>query len=98
MEAVRADVDAFLLDLLENRVFTARDFADLPNGICRIAAPLTHELALTLPRWRECLRPIAASLAQAFREASQIQTQRLASERVTVVINAHDYWPKGRND
>lgn len=69
MEPVRADVDAFLLDLLEDRVFTARDFAELPNGICRIAAPLTHELALTLPHWRECLRPIAANLAQTFREA-----------------------------
>ncbi len=69
MEPVRADVDAFLLDLLEDREFTARDFGELPNGICRIAAPLTHELALTLPHWRECLRPIAASLAQTFRES-----------------------------
>jgi hypothetical protein len=31
---------------------------------------LTHELALTLPDWRECLRPIAARLAQTFRESS----------------------------
>jgi CRISPR/Cas system-associated endonuclease Cas1 len=46
MEPVRADVDAFLLDLLEDRELTARDFGELPNGICRIAAPLTHELAL----------------------------------------------------
>jgi hypothetical protein len=69
MEPVRADVDAFLLDLLEDRTFTARDFGELPNGVCRLAAPLTHELALTLPHWRECLRPIAARLAQAFRES-----------------------------
>ena len=69
MEPVRADVDAFLLVLLEDREFTARDFGELPNGICRIAAPLTHELALTLPHWRECLRPIAARLAQTFRES-----------------------------
>jgi CRISP-associated protein Cas1 len=69
MEPVRADVDAFLLDLLEDREFTARDFGELPNGICRIAAPLTHELALTLPHWRGCLRPIAARLAQTFRES-----------------------------
>ena len=69
MEPVRADVDAFLLDLLEDRTFTVRDFGELPNGVCRIAAPLTHELALTLPHWRECLRPIAARLAQAFRES-----------------------------
>jgi hypothetical protein len=32
-------------------------------------APLTHELALTLPHWRECLRPIVARLAQIFRES-----------------------------
>ncbi len=69
MEPVRADVDAFLLDLLEDREFTARDFGELPNGICRIAAPLTHDLALTLPHWRELLRPVAAKLAQTFREA-----------------------------
>ncbi len=69
IEPVRADVDAFLLDLLEDREFTCRDFGELPNGVCRIAAPLTHELALTLPHWRECLRPIAARLAQTFREA-----------------------------
>jgi hypothetical protein len=69
MEPVRADVDAFLLDFLEDREFTARDFGELPNGICRIAAPLTHELALTLPHWRECLRPIAARPAQTFRDS-----------------------------
>jgi len=69
MEPVRAEVDAFLLDLLEDREFAARDFGELPNGICRIAAPLTHELALTLPYWRECLRPITARLAQTFRES-----------------------------
>ena len=66
-EPVRADVDTFLLDLLEDRVFTARDFGELPNGVCRIAAPLTHEL--TVPHWRECLRPVAARLAQTFRES-----------------------------
>jgi hypothetical protein len=69
MEPVRAEVDAFLLDLLEDRVFTVRDFVELSNGVCRIAPPLTHELELTLPHWRECLGPIAAGLAQRFRKA-----------------------------
>jgi hypothetical protein len=57
------------LDLVEGRTFTARDFAELPNGVCRIAALLTHELALAPPHWREYLRPIAARLAQMFRES-----------------------------
>jgi CRISPR-associated endonuclease Cas1 len=69
MEPVRPDVDAFLLDLLEDRTFTSRDFTELSNGICRVAAPLSHELALTLPHWRECLRPVVANLAQTFRDA-----------------------------
>jgi len=52
MEPIRPDVDAFVLDLLEAHVFTSREFVELPNGVCRVRAPLTHDLALTLPRWR----------------------------------------------
>ena len=69
MEPVRPAVDAFVLDLLEERVLTARDFAELPNGVCRVRAPLTHELALTLPQWRLLLAPIVADLAKRFRAA-----------------------------
>jgi hypothetical protein len=73
---VRGDMDAFLLDLLEDRIFTARDFGELPNGVCRIAAPLTHELALTLPHWRGLVQPIAARLAQLFRNAATAKNAR----------------------
>jgi CRISPR-associated endonuclease Cas1 len=69
MEPVRPDVDAFILDLLEDRVFTSRDFAELPNGVCRIGASVTHDLALALPQWRLRMAPIAARLAQVFRDA-----------------------------
>jgi CRISP-associated protein Cas1 len=86
MEPVRADVDAFVLDLFEDRVFTARDFAELPNGVCRLAASLTHDLAVTLPHWRELLRPIAARLAQLFRAA---QTNATAASRAS--------WPASRH-
>jgi CRISPR associated protein Cas1 len=69
MEPIRPNVDAFVLDLLEGHMFTSREFVELPNGVCRIRAPLTHELALTLPRWRLLLAPIVADLAAAFRTA-----------------------------
>ena len=69
MEPIRPAVDAFVLDLLEERILTSRDFAELSNGICRVRAPLTHELALTLGRWRLLLAPIVAHLAQVFRAA-----------------------------
>ncbi len=69
MEPIRPAVDAFVLDLLEERVLTSRDFVEQPNGICRVRAPLTHDLALTLPRWRQLMVPIVAHLGQAFRGA-----------------------------
>jgi hypothetical protein len=52
---------------LEERVLTSRDFVELSNGVCRVRAPLTHDLALTLPKWRQLMAPIVAYLAQAFR-------------------------------
>ena len=69
MEPIRTDVDAFVLDLLETRVFTSRDFVELPNGVCRIRAPLTHDLAVTLQGWRMLVAPIVTHLAQTFRTA-----------------------------
>jgi CRISPR-associated endonuclease Cas1 len=69
MEPVRPAVDAFVLDLLEERVLTSRDFLELPNGICRVRAPLSHDLAITLPRWRQLVAPVVAHLAQRFRAA-----------------------------
>ena len=78
MEPIRPAVDAFVLDLLEERVLTSRDFVELPNGVCRVRAPLTHDLAVTLPRWRQLVAPVVAHLAQRFRAALPI----LAGTRV----------------
>ncbi|MFY9719145.1 MAG: CRISPR-associated endonuclease Cas1 [Candidatus Cybelea sp.] len=69
MEPIRPAVDAFVLDLLEERVLTSRDFVECPNGVCRVRAPLTHDLAVTLPRWRQLVGPVVAHLAQRFRAA-----------------------------
>ena len=79
MEPIRPAVDTFVLDLLEERVLTSRDFVELPNGVCRVRAPLTHDLALTLPRWRQLVAPVVAHLAQRFRAA--LPSLRAASVR-----------------
>jgi CRISPR-associated endonuclease Cas1 len=87
MEPIRPGVDAFVLDLLEDRIFTSRDFVELPNGVCRLCASLTHDLALTLPHWRTLVQPIAAHLAQAFRQAlvNQGATPRTQSTRKRII-------------
>ena len=82
MEPVRPAVDAFVLDLLEERVLTSRDFVEMSNGVCRVRAPLTHDLALTLPKWRQLMVPIVAHLAQAFRAAMGQPAVRIVAPRM----------------
>ncbi len=95
MEPVRPEVDAFVLDLLEGQVFTSRDFVELSNGVCRVRATLTHDLALTLPKWRMPMAPIVAHLAQAFRaptsrsQAFQERTSHRANGNAARKMLAH---------
>lgn len=59
MEAARPTVDAYLLELLQDRFFTRRDFAETARGVCRVNPPLSHELAETAQRWAEAIGPVA---------------------------------------
>jgi CRISPR-associated endonuclease Cas1 len=63
IEPVRPSVDGFVLDLLAQRTFRKAEFTETPDGHCRIKAPLTHELAETLPRWAQAVAPVAEEVA-----------------------------------
>jgi CRISPR-associated endonuclease Cas1 len=63
MEAVRPSVDRYLLALLRDRAFRAADFHQSQRGNCRLLAPLTHELAETMPAWRQLVAPVAEQVA-----------------------------------
>jgi hypothetical protein len=69
MEPVRPEVDAFVLDMIERRTFRKAEFAETSDGHVRLLAPLTHELAETMPRWAKSLGPIAEHVAHAFGKA-----------------------------
>ena len=69
IEPVRSQVDAFVLDLLERRTFRKVEFTETADGQCRLKAPLTHELAETMPRWSQALAPIAESVAHTLGQA-----------------------------
>jgi CRISPR-associated endonuclease Cas1 len=58
MEAVRPRVDSYLLDLLERRTFTAKDFVETRKGVCRVLAPVTHILAETSQTWAKLIAPV----------------------------------------
>lgn len=59
MEAVRPQVDAFLLELLRKRTFRTADFFETRQGVCRVLPPLTHALAETAPLWAKRVAPVA---------------------------------------
>jgi CRISPR-associated protein Cas1 len=69
MEPVRAEVDGFVLDLVEQRTFRKTDFVETTDGHVRLRSPFTHELAETMPRWAQSLAPIAEHVAHAFGRA-----------------------------
>lgn len=75
IEPLRWAVDAYVLDLMRDRVFTASDFSEWPNGTCRLAAPLVAELCATLLRWRSAVGPVVARLASLFRAAAAGRTR-----------------------
>jgi CRISPR-associated endonuclease Cas1 len=75
MEAVRPQVDAYVLQVLQSHRFGARDFFETRQGVCRLMPPLTHLLAETAPIWAKAVAPIAESVAQtlfAARETSPV--------------------------
>lgn len=65
LEAIRPQVDAFLLDLLQTLTFAKSDFTETRQGVCRLLAPLTHALAQTAPRWARAIAPVTERAAQA---------------------------------
>ncbi len=63
VEPVRPAVDRFVLDLVAERSFCKRDFVERGDGHVRVAAPLSHELATTLPTWRRAVAGHAEAVA-----------------------------------
>ncbi|MDA8380332.1 MAG: CRISPR-associated endonuclease Cas1 [Actinomycetota bacterium] len=66
IEPVRPTIDRFVLELIAERTFAKREFVERSDGHVRCAAPLTHELARTLPTWRRAIAPHAEAVAHAF--------------------------------
>jgi len=64
MEAVRPDVDAFLLDWLAREPLKREWFLEQRNGNCRLMASLAIELSKTAPTWGRSVAPIAEWVAQ----------------------------------
>lgn len=76
MEAVRPTVDAYLVELVRERTFRARDFHETRQGSCRVLAPLTHTLAETTPTWRAQVAPVAETVARMLATSTGARIER----------------------
>ncbi len=88
MEPVRPEVDAFVLELLQTRVFPATDFHETRAGICRVLPPLTHLLAETAPRWARAVAPITEMVAHMLLAGTGWSGRRKQQELPTLLTGA----------
>jgi CRISPR-associated endonuclease Cas1 len=103
MEPIRPLVDRYVLDLLTSRTFAARDFFEARQGVCRVVAPLSHELGETATEWGRLVGRVAEDVARALdgsSRASSLPTpisgrRRSAGRRVGARLTAdHAATPK----
>jgi CRISPR-associated protein Cas1 len=71
MEAARPAVDAYVLALLTQRVFTAREFVETREGGCRIHPKFAEELAGTCEVWRSHVGPAVEDVAHTLGDYSR---------------------------
>lgn len=66
IEAVRPQVDAHVLGLLQSHTFAARDFFATRQGVCRVLPPLSSRLAETAPAWAKTVAPLTEAVTRTF--------------------------------
>jgi CRISPR-associated endonuclease Cas1 len=94
MEAVRPDVDLWLLDYLTKRVLRRKDFIELRNGQCRLMPDLARELAQSSALWTKRLAPVAEKVAQMLYHHATSSPER--SRRWTAAAPRRDVRPAKR--
>jgi CRISPR-associated endonuclease Cas1 len=77
MEAVRPEVDAWLLEFLATRPFKARDFIEERDGRCRLTSTIAYELAPSISRWRSAVAPIVDRLVDRLNGAERELAERV---------------------
>jgi len=72
MEAVRPEVDRFVLKFLGTRAFTRRDFLEVTDGGCRLLPSVTEPLGTTALQWAQRLAPVAEYVARRLLELGSV--------------------------
>ena len=70
LEPLRPIADAAVLGLLQRRYFSFRDVHETRTGVCRLLAPLTHDIAAVIPDIAAAVAPIAEQIAHTIARSS----------------------------
>jgi CRISPR associated protein Cas1 len=92
MEPVRPEVEAFVLDVVAWRTFRKAEFTETSDGHVSLRAPLSHELAETMPTWARSLAPwaekvahmLGAVMAGKYSPATPLSGQRIRDAQAVV--------------
>ena len=66
LEPVRAQIDAYVLDLITREYLNRSWFIEERDGNCRITAEFVSRLAQTVPMWSRAVAPVAEWVAREF--------------------------------
>lgn len=88
LEAIRPDIERYMLQFVEERVFSKQDFIELLDGTCRLLPPLTHELAQTVSLWRSALAPVVEHVANLLRPATRTGRKVIRTQLTNANIKA----------
>jgi CRISPR-associated endonuclease Cas1 len=81
MEPVRPLVDSYVLGILKTRVFSAKDFFETREGVCRLLPPLTHMIAEANSNWSQAVAPVVERVAIRLSGARKLPTLLTQSTR-----------------
>ena len=90
MEAVRAKVDDYVLNFLEQHAFKKNDFFETREGVCRLMPSISLDLARTGQSWSTVLGPVAEFVAKTLmQETPTLLTESNRSARRTRYRSRH---------
>jgi hypothetical protein len=64
LEAIRPDIDRWVLDIVATHAFRKADFYETRRGVFRVGSELARSMADTLPVWRRALAPVVEEVAR----------------------------------
>ncbi|SRR5713101_5006810 len=86
-EPIRASVDAFLLNWIQNEFLSKADFFEDRNGNCRLSSALAVKLCETAATWRKMVAPVAEYVAKELwntsGKAASLRSQQQMPTRLT---------------